>query len=246
VTETAILPNSTSELKTNFSVSCGRPWLVAEFGSSTRMVSWSLNRPGFATATKIAWLEVGNEELIHVDEPLSWFQRRLEAEGLGDAVGLITARNVARFEIATAVVEGVRADCLITLGLNNGETVGQRQDPTHHPLNAGTINILSSVSVPLTDGALLEMSSIATQARTTALVRFGYRRPFMNDIVTGTGTDCIVAAAPLSDAPIGYAGMHTAVGEAVGRSVLEATATAAKTWFEDWCTPSAAAYIREG
>lgn len=246
MTETAILPNSTSELKTNFSVSCGRPWLVAEFGSSTRMVSWSLNRPGFATATKIAWLEVGNEELIHVDEPLSWFQRRLEAEGLGDAVGLITARNVSRFEIATAVVEGVRADCLITLGLNNGETVGQRQDPTHHPLNAGTINILSSVSVPLTDGALLEMSSIATQARTTALVRFGYRRPFMNDIVTGTGTDCIVAAAPLSEEPTGYAGMHTAVGEAVGRSVLEATTTAATTWFEDWCTPSAVAYIREG
>lgn len=238
MTETATLPDCPAEPSMSFAVACRRPWLVASFPGETRMVSWSLNRPGFATADRVAWLEVGNEELVGVTEPVSWFRQRLDDEGLRDAVGLITARNVTRYEIASAVVDGVRADCLITLGLNNGETVGQRHDPALHPLRAGTINILSAVSVPLTDGALLEMSSIATQARTAALMRFGYRRPHTDSVVTGTGTDCIVVAAPVSAEPQAFAGMHTAIGEAVGRSVLEATEAAARQWFQDWCVPA--------
>lgn len=198
------------------------------------MVSWSLNRPGFVIADRVAWLEVQNEELIGVVNPEKWFAERLESEGLDDAVGLITARNVARYEGASVAIGGIRADCLITLGLNNGEAVGQRVDAAHHPLNAGTINILASVSVPLTDAALLEMSSIVTQARTAALLRFGYKRPGMQEVVTGTGTDCIVVAAPTAGEPLPYAGMHTAIGEAVGSAVMQATEKAAEVWHDDW------------
>ncbi|MFC4625443.1 adenosylcobinamide amidohydrolase [Daeguia caeni] len=240
MTETKFPEENASSLASNFKICCNRPWLVAEFASPHQMVSWSLNRPGFTTAERVAWLEVGNDELITVTDPKTWFQHRLLAVDLGDAVGLITARNVACYEIASATVDDVQADCLITLGLNNGETVGKRQDPMLHVLHAGTINILAAVSVPLTDAALLEMSSIVAQARTTALLRFGYRRPCMDDIVTGTGTDCIVTAAPCSSRPQAYAGMHTAIGEAVGRSVLEATTAAAIAWFNDWCQPNTA------
>lgn len=213
-----------------FHLSCSRPWLVATLPRPCRLVSWSLNRPGIVTAERVAWLEVGNEELIHIDDPLAWFHRRLDETGLADAVGMITARNVACHEQASATVEGVRADCLITLGLNNGETIGRRLGAAHHPLNAGTINILAAVSVPLSDAALLEMSSIVTQARTVALLRFGYRRPQMDDVVTGTGTDCVVAAAPVGGDKLPFAGMHTAVGEAVGRAVLKATEAASRAW----------------
>ena len=216
----------------SFHFSCRRPWLVATFPRPRRVVSWSLNRPGIVVAERVAWLEVRNEELVDVDEPAAWLRARLAGNGLGDAIGLITARNVACHEHAFAIVGSVRADCLITLGLNNGEAVGRRMDAALHPLNAGTINILASVSVPLTDAALLEMSSIATQARTAALLRFGYRRPDMEDVVTGTGTDCIVAAAPVADDPVPFAGMHTAIGEAVGSAVLRATSAAADAWLD--------------
>lgn len=214
----------------SFRLSCRRPWLVATFPQPCRLASWSLNRPGIVSAERVAWLEVENEELVHIDDPVAWFRKRLDETGLGDAVGMVTARNVACHEQASVTVGGVRADCLITLGLNNGEMVGQRLDAAQHPLNAGTINILAAVSVPLTDAALLEMSSIVTQARTVALLRFGYRRPQMADIVTGTGTDCVVAAAPAAENPLSFAGMHTAVGEAVGRAVLQATEAAARAW----------------
>lgn len=216
-----------------FHTTCERPWLVARFPQMQRMVSWSLARPGFVEAPAVAWLEVGNAELCAVDDPQRWFRAKLAARGLADAVGLMTARNVARHERAMRAVEGVGADCLITLGLNNGEHVGQRVGAHLHPLNAGTINILCALSVPVTDGALLEAASIVTQARTVALVEAAYRRPGRREIVTGTGTDCIVVCAPLGPEPAPYAGMHTALGEAVGDAVLSATRAAIRTWRAD-------------
>lgn len=217
-----------------FHTTCARPWLVARFPQMQRMVSWSLARPGFVEASAVAWLEVGNVELCAVADPERWFREKLAARGLADAVGLMTARNVARHERAVRVVEGAGADCLVTLGLNNGEQVGRRVGAHLHPLNAGTINILCALSVPVTDGALLEAASIVTQARTVALMEAAYRRPGRPEIVTGTGTDCIVVSAPLGDEPTPYAGMHTALGEAVGDAVLSATRAAIRAWRADY------------
>lgn len=217
-----------------FEITCARPWLVARFPCPQTMVSWSLNRPGFVTADAVAWLEVGNEELRHAPDPKAWFLHRLAAQGLADAVGLMTARNVARFERAAVTCEGARADCVVTLGLNNGEHVGQRIAAHLHPLNAGTINILCAVSVPLSPAALLEAASLAAQARTVALMEVGYRRPGQPRIVTGTGTDCIVVCAPQGGEAQGFAGMHTALGEAIGASVLRATHVAAAAWRADY------------
>lgn len=197
------------------------------------MVSWSLNRPGLVDADQVAWLEVTGADLRDAGDPLEWFEQRLASEGLDMAVGLMTARNVATHVLASAEVEGFRAKTLITLGLNNGERVGRRVDANLHPLNAGTINILCAVSCPLSDAALLEASSIATQARTVALVEAGYCRPAIPQIVTGTGTDCIVMSAPIHSPAIPFAGMHTAIGEAVGASVFEATSRAAAAWIAE-------------
>lgn len=211
-------------------VDCNRPWLVATLPALHRMVSWSLNRPGFVEGRQVAWLEVGDGELRAVTDVAAWFQGRLDTAGLGDAVGLLTARNVATHEIATSTVEGITARCLITLGLNNGERAGQRVGNHLHPLNAGTINLLCITSMPLTDAALLEAASVAAQARTLALVEAGYRRPGRDEIVTGTGTDCIVTAAPLGPDALPFAGTHTAAGEAIGACVIEATRRATLAW----------------
>lgn len=194
------------------------------------MLSWSLNRPGFVSAREVAWLEVGNEDLRHEQSPADWFRLKLAAQGLSGAVGLMTARNVARHAHEFACCEDVRADCLVTLGLNNGERVGRRAAAHLHPLNAGTINVLCAVSVPLSDAAFLEALSLATQARTVALGEVAYRRPEQGDPVTGTGTDCIVISAPEGGNAAPFAGMHTALGEAIGASVLRATRAAAETW----------------
>lgn len=226
-------PEPDPTAKALFGTACTRPWLIAAFAEAQEMVSWSLNRPGFVRSQSVAWLEVHNDELRGVDDAEGWFRQRLAARGLAEAVGMMTARDVSRHERVACDVEGVRAECLITLGLNNGEHVGRRVGAHLHPLNAGTINLLCAVSMPLSQAGLLEAASLAAQARTVALVEAGYRRPGRGEIVTGTGTDCIVVSAPAREPRQGYAGMHTAIGEAVGACVLDATRRAVRGWRED-------------
>jgi len=212
-------------------ITCDRPWLVASFASPQRMVSWSMTRPGFVDATTVAWREVGGEELAPDLDADAWFRRALAERGLPDAVGMMTARDVEKHHRQTCLIEGVTADCLVTVGLRNGERIGRRAG-VRPAMAAGTINMLCHVDVPLSDAALLEASSIATQARTVALVEAGYRREAVEGIVTGTGTDCIVMSAPPGARRAAFAGMHTAVGEAVGACVLAATRAAATAWIE--------------
>lgn len=212
-----------------FALDCAPPWLVVRFPARRRAVSWSLNRPGFVDTSSVAWLQVSDSDLPADAAPADWFKERLAAAGLADAVGMMTARNIARFERRTARVEGVEARCVVTLGLNNGERIGRRiaTAPTHE---AGTVNILCDVSQPLSDAALLEAASLVAQARTLAIVQADYRRAAHQPAVTGTGTDCIVMTAPPGPAPAAFAGMHTAIGEAVGACVLEASAAALRAW----------------
>ncbi|MGB3417794.1 MAG: adenosylcobinamide amidohydrolase, partial [Mesorhizobium sp.] len=47
---------------------------------------------------------------------------------------------------------------------------------------------------------------------------------------TGTGTDCIVVAAPAGEPGEAFAGLHTAVGAAIGRAVHDAISQACATW----------------
>jgi adenosylcobinamide amidohydrolase len=147
-----------------FDVACRRPWLIATFREPQRMASWALNRPGIVEARRVAWLEVENSELAGAGDVAAWFVSRLANASLTDAVGLITARNVGSHLRSLVRVENIVAECLITLGLNNGERAGRRVFSHLHPLNAGTINLLCAVSVPLTGAALLEAASVATQA----------------------------------------------------------------------------------
>ncbi|MFG1396583.1 adenosylcobinamide amidohydrolase [Roseixanthobacter pseudopolyaromaticivorans] len=211
-----------------FTIACARPWLVARFAAPRRMVSWSLNRPGFVDAHEVAWLEVRNADLTPGLDPARWFADRLAEAGHANAVGMMTARNVACHHHACASVDGVQAECLITLGLNNGERIGQRV--TTPWVGPGTINILCDVSVPLHDAALLEAASLVTQARTVAIIGAGYRRAGMRESVTGTGTDCVVLSSPPGRSSERFAGMHTAVGEAVGAAILRAMDAALNQW----------------
>lgn len=233
-----------------FDVTFRRPLLIADFDAPQRMVSWSLNRPGFVTARQVAWLEVRNTDLTADMDPLVWFRDRLEAEGLAEAVGLITSRNVTHHHLAVRQVEGITAASLVTLGLNNGECVGSRfsaaeaarilggntpQGPHQGSRPLGTVNILCAVNAPLTDAALLEASSIVVQARTRAILEVDFHRPGNDSAISGTGTDCVVMTAPVAepDARQPYAGLHTPTGEAIGAATLVAVREAAAVWLAD-------------
>jgi adenosylcobinamide amidohydrolase len=202
------------------------PFLMVRFDSDHRTLGWSLTKPGFASARDVVWLEVREADLgPHVD-PLGFMRTKLCSQGLDDAAAFMTAREIARHHVAQSRVGRAVVTCVTTVGLTNGERVGERR--WTHDSVAGTINTLVHVSHALASGAFVEAISIATQARTAAIMDTNKLRD--GPAITGTGTDCIIIAAPESGAPATCAGLHTELGEAIGAAVFDATHAGAAEW----------------
>lgn len=212
-----------------FVVDCAPPFLTARFAQPQRTLGWSLLHPGFAVVTDIVWVEVRNSDLGPSTDPQAFLRARLAESGLPDALGFMTSRDIRRHHFCRRSAEAVEAACLTTVGLWNGERVGSRKSRAPH---VGTVNTLVHVSAALTDGAMVEALSIAVEARTAAIVES--QRAERGTAITGTGTDCIVMASPSHGSPLACAGLHTAVGEAIGGAVYDATRDGAEHWERDF------------
>lgn len=199
-----------------------RPWLAAHLPRPMRVLSWAPFRPGFTTATSVIWREVKNADLPLDFDVESWFAQEMQA--WPDAVGMLTSRDIGTHHMAEATVDGITATCLATVGLSNAEAVGTRRP--WHSADWGTINLCTAVDAALTETAQLEALSIAVQARTAAVMEAGLILP--TGTATGTGTDCAALACDPGD--IRYAGLHTAIGEAVGAATRRAITAAAADW----------------
>ena len=218
-----------------FALTCRPPHLVAAFDAPQAMLSWSLTRPGFQTARRVAWREVRNADLPPSLDPVAGIAALMAKAGYADAIPLITSRDITRHHLVQSQVETVTATCLATCGLSNGERVGRRcTEPVPLP---GTVNVLLHVSEPLSAAAMIETLSIVTQARTAAILEAGVRREGV--VVTGTGTDCIVVAAPEGAGGAQFAGLHTAIGEASGDAVYRAIREGVAVWQADWSAATA-------
>lgn len=193
------------------------------------MLSWALARPGFQTARRVAWLEVRNADLAPGVDPQALLRARLADGGLTDAVAMMTSRDVGRVRRADARIGAMTADCAATTGLSNAVRVSAPAAAS--PQGHGTINILAAVSTPLTDAGLIEALSIATEARTAAVIDAGWR--LEGGTATGTGTDCVTVAAPEGPDPQTYAGLHTEIGRAIGAAVYEAVLAGARDWIAE-------------
>jgi len=212
-----------------FAVACAPPFLTARFAEPQRTLGWSLLHPGFAVVTDVVWVEIRNSDLGPSVDPCAFLKARLAGSGLPDALAFMTSRDIRRHHLCRRRAGAVEATCLTTVGLSNGERIGSRRA---HALHAGTINTLVHVSVPLTDGAMVEAISIVAQARTAAVIDF--QNAPRGTATTGTGTDCIVMASPCRGEPVAWAGLHTDVGEAIGRAVYDATHAGAEQWDRDF------------
>lgn len=205
-------------------VALARPWLSFDLGAQMQVLSWAINRPGFVLANRILWREVRNADLPLDLDVLDWFAQELETHNAADAVAFLTSRDVTFYTQARVTVGAITAHCVATVGLSNAERVGQRMDRAG--MDWGTINVALKLDHPLSQTGLIETLSIATQARTAAVMDAAYR--LANGVATGTGTDCIAIAAPQGNT--NYAGLHTEVGEAAGAAVYRATLEGAQQW----------------
>lgn len=206
------------------SVTVDRPWISFDLGADLQVLSWAINRPGIVQARQILWREVRNSDLPQDLDVHDWLRDVLADRGATDAVCFLTSRDVRAMTQASMTAGDVTADAVATVGLSNAERIGTRFE--RDPNAWGTINVAVRVNAGLTQTALYEAISIATQARTTAVIEIGLELP--TGIATGTGTDCIAVAAPTGTAA--YAGLHTDIGVALGGAVYQAVRQGAQAW----------------
>ncbi|WP_199260043.1 adenosylcobinamide amidohydrolase [Paracoccus binzhouensis] len=196
------------------------PWLIADLGRARRVLSFAPHRPGFRRARHILWRQVRDADLGPGFDAAAWLAAEMARIGHGDDVGMMTSRGLDHAVQAQAGP----ARCLATVGLGNAERVGRRRAAA--PAGYGTINIALLVEAGLTDTAMIEALTIAAEARTAAVIAAGVMLPW--GVATGTGTDCIALAC--DPGPERHAGLHTALGEAIGRSVHDAVLRGAEAW----------------
>ncbi|NCQ23607.1 MAG: adenosylcobinamide amidohydrolase [Rhodobacteraceae bacterium CG17_big_fil_post_rev_8_21_14_2_50_63_15] len=200
------------------------PWLCLDLGVEMPVLSWAVNRPGQVLARRILWREVRNADLPMDLVVEDWLDSELAARGAQDSVCFLTSCAIAGHTQAIATAADITARAVATVGLSNAESVGTRLPPAAR--GWGTINIAVHLENGLTDAARIEALSIATQARTAAIMQSGLS--LVTGIATGTGTDCIAVAAPAGS--LRYAGLHTAMGEAIGRAVYLSVRQGAQAW----------------
>jgi adenosylcobinamide amidohydrolase len=206
------------------------PWLTLDLGRDMRVISWAPHRPGIVTARHILWREVRNADLTEDFDALAWLAQECKSRALEQAVAMLTSRKIATFSVAHASVGGVSAQAVATVGLSNAE----RAAPVDRQVTAnytgyGTINIAVVTDCCLNDVGLIEAQSIASAARTAAVLEAGAMAAA--GPATGTGTDCIAVAAPAG--PEAFCGLHTPQGKAIAAAVYAAVREGADQWLAE-------------
>jgi len=204
--------------------------LVVPFARPHATLSWATAGGGRARARRVVWRQVTDAELGPDVEPGQLLRECLAKAGIADAVGLLTARDLATFEDVALRDGALQVRCVATVGLGNAVAGG---DAPGLMRPVGTINLLVQLSRPLSEAALVEAIALAAEARTAAVLeaRLPSRRSLR--AATGTGTDCIVVAAPEAPGGARYVGKHTAPGALVGAAVREATGRGVRRWLDE-------------
>tara|TARA_R110002096_G_scaffold16898_3_gene57773 strand:+ start:39909 stop:40421 length:513 start_codon:yes stop_codon:yes gene_type:complete len=158
----------------------------------------------------------------------SLLQESLDAVGHPNAIGLLTSAPLRDYCAVQETRDGHTAVALATVGLSNALAVGD--PPNINPRSFGTINVLAWFSHGLSQSATVEALSIAAEARTTAVLEAKVQSRVSEEFASGTGTDCIVVASPVSPEEHSYAGKHTNAGSLLGQTCLAAVRGGISKW----------------
>lgn len=212
-------------------IHCESPWLVVNFPRLQQCLSWAVCGSGFYQINRIVWHQVSSQELPEDLNPVSFLQERLRSQGLQGSLGMLTSADISCYQQSVRNKKGRMVQCIATVGMTNALRVG---DPSFEEMyQPGTINLLCHVSEFLSPAAMVEALSLATEARTAAVLEAQIPSLQTGQPATGTGTDCVVLACPVetqdSDQK-NYAGKHTVIGSLIGETVYETVKKGLEIW----------------
>jgi adenosylcobinamide amidohydrolase len=211
-------------------LSADRRTLAVRFREPHQVLSWAIVGGGRRIARSVLWCHVREGELSPSTDAVALIEQAARTLGLLAPVGLLTARDLSAYEqvVLGGVDHAVR--CVATVGLGNALRVG---DPPGAFRPVGTINVLCQVGGALTEEAMIEAMAIAVEARTAAVMALDLPSRRSGRPATGTGTDCVVIAAPLRDQAASFAGKHTELGALVGSAVEQAVTRGGERWLAE-------------
>lgn len=141
-------------------------------------------------------------------------------------VGTCTAVAMHHLRCVTLRQGGITVSALITAGIDNAIAAGLSPPASPSP---GTINTMLFIDAALVSGALINLVTTATEAKTAVLHAMGIRLP-TGEPATGTSTDALVIACTERGPQWEYGGPITPVvalvAQAVRRCLPEALAHA--------------------
>lgn len=148
-----------------------------------------------------------------------------------------TVPQIAGVSASVEGPDGLVAFAYCTCGLGTalaiGEVPGLSEASSVSMMQAGTVNVTVAVNRSMQPKAMLEAMAMAERAKTQAILEVGL---FGSNgmLRLATGTDCVaICSAPdarLSNAPLEFAGMHTALGQTIVRAVYEAVTKGVAMW----------------
>ena len=147
-----------------------------------------------------------------------------------------TAANMMYAAHESTSFNELRVDAIVTAGVEGNATcAGDPADWIETPTGwnklahvAGTINTMVFVNQPLMPEALVRALLTITEGKSSALTELGVSSRYSQDLATGTGTDQVCVAAPVTHNAYAYksASPHTKLGELLGTAARNATKTA--------------------
>ena len=196
-----------------------------EFCTPHQVISSAILNGGIVQASHLVNLRVPKRWATLEAPEITLAKYCVDAGWSGTIVGMMTAASMDSFRIAKETVQDIDIVVLVTSGLSNPRRVGDRAE--HRKMitqskEIGTINIMVMTSTTLTEPAMVEALTIATEAKSAALHESGIRSPVSNKIATGTGTDSIAIVSGHGPETVRYCGKHVLFGEILGRLVTDA------------------------
>ncbi|MGE0683850.1 MAG: adenosylcobinamide amidohydrolase [Candidatus Binatia bacterium] len=193
--------------------------LVVALPALYRVLSWAPLNGGFSLARSILNHQVRTDE-YPAEEPAAFLLALGQRYQINTPiVGLMTGVMMARLVRRIVRRDELLLECFATVGLSNALAVG---DPATYEEKPGTINLIVVLNQSLTEPALVEATTIVTEAKTQALFAARVKSTMSDALATGTGTDCVAVACPQRASMSRYCGKHTVLGELLGQVVSEA------------------------
>lgn len=215
------------EATSPISTTLAKNTLVIEFPEPWPVLSWAPHQGGHTVSSCVF-----NHQLGKFDEKDlgSIFKNVRNSLNLPDnATGLITGCDIKNYQECILTQGPLWVHGIATVGLANARAVGDKADAPLQtiPNQPGTINLVLACNALPNIVGKVEAIHVATMAKAEALREAGVMSAKSGRPATGTGTDCIVVAGS-GEIDENYCGMHTVLGELIGKVVHQVISQAMK------------------